>query len=505
MTRKQDNPITVWGSTQIPYSQEAEEATIGAVLINPVTYEIIAQFLRSDDFFILRHKYIWDSLTALKNRNEPIDYLTVTQELKDVGTLAEIGGPAYLTQLINNTPTSIHAEVYARLVERAAGRRRLMAAADQIKSYALQEDLTYEQVIAEANAVYMNAQPDVHSSIPTMDEVVKRHKEMADAAMRSPKAMLGIPSSIDAVNKLTRGYRKKKFYVVAGRPGMGKSSFLLNEIAHWCRLGLRVAFFPLEEPEEQVMTNLVASEIRVNTDVIESGEMDIEQFQKHQRAVDKMENWKLFIDDSSNLTPMSIRLKCQALNYQYGLDVIVIDYLQLMSGGSEIGYDNRTQEVGYFSRSCKNMSKELNIPVIAACQLSRDVEKRQDKHPMLSDLRESGDIEADADAVMMFYRDDYYNPDPEIVVSPVDIGFVKNRGGKTGPVKAGFYGEFKKFVNMEQTDTERPVVQKPKWQGKNNSKPKGQSREHVVNPFKQGGVGSAVPPEIDESTGEIRF
>lgn len=505
MSGKQDSSLTVWGSAQIPYSQEAEEATIGAILVNPMVYDIVAQFLNREDFFILRHKFVWDALTALKSRSEPIDYLTVVQELKDVGTLTEIGGSAYLTQLINNTPTSLHAEVYGRIVERAAGRRRLMSAADQIKSYAQQEDLTYEQVIAESNTVYMNAQPDVHNSIPTMSEVVKRHKEMADAAMRNPRAMLGLPSSIDAVNKLTRGYRKKKFYVVAGRPGMGKSSFLLNEVAHWCHLGLRVAVFALEEPEEQVMNNLVASEIRINADIIESGEMDIDQYQKYQRASDKMGEWKLFIDDSSNLTPMSIRLKCQALAYQYGLDAVVIDYLQLMSGGSEIGYDNRTQEVGYFSRSCKNMSKELNIPVIAACQLSREVEKRQDKHPMLSDLRESGDIEADADAVMMFYRDDYYNPDPEIVVSPVDIGFVKNRGGKTGPVKAGFYGEFKKFVNMEQTEPERPAVQKPKWQGKSGSKPKRQSREHIINPFKQGGVGNAVPPEIDESTGEIQF
>lgn len=437
-------------SGQVPYSQEAEEAVIGAVLIDPDAFLIVRSFLKPEDFYVLRNTYVWEALDRLSGRGDAIDYLTLQDELRTQLRLTEVGGPAYLTQLINSTPTSVHAEIYGRLVQRCAIRRRLLLAADEIKGLALDEEMPIEKVEAEAGQRLLRAQGVSLSGFVSMREAMARHFERTEEAFRNPRELLGVPSALNRLNDLTKGYRPGKLYVLAGRPGMGKSSFLFTEAAHMASMGLPVAFFTLEMPEEEVVDNLVAAQAGIEADKISSGKMDQKEWSRYVEAAGRLANWPLFIDDTAALSPSQLRLRCLRLWHEYGLSAVMVDYLQLMSGGREINYGNRDQEIGYISSSLKGLAKEIRVPVLAAAQLSREVEKREDKHPQLSDLRESGNIENDADLVMFFYRQDYYDkPVPMPVVSKTDIGIAKHRGGRTGPVTGGFYGAFKKFVNWE--------------------------------------------------------
>jgi len=442
---------------QVPYSVEAEEAVIGSVLIDPEAFYAVGTFLKPDDFYMLRHTYIWEAIDRLNQRGDQIDYLTVQEELRACGRLAEIGGPAYLTQLINATPTSAHAAIYGEIVRRGAVRRRLLAAADEIKALALDEELPIERVESEAASKLMNAQKTGLSQFISMREAAARHYDRVEEAMRNPKELLGIPSSLKAINDFTKGYRRKKLYVVAGRPGMGKSSFLYTEAAFMAAQGLPVALFTLEVGEEEVTDFLIAGVCGIQPDRFNTGDLSDQEWKRYVSAVGKVSNWPLLIDDVSGLTPSEFLMKCMRLKHEIGLAAVFVDYLQLMSGGREIRYDGRDQEIGYISRTLKKTAKEVDIPIIAAAQLSRNVENREDKHPQLSDLRESGNIENDSDVVMLFYRDDYYNPPPvPNVISPTDVGIAKHRGGKTGMTQIGFYGMVKKFVELQRdTDAER--------------------------------------------------
>lgn len=444
------NQVVNIQSLQAPYSEEAEAAVLGAILTNPDTYVSVAAFLSEQDFYILRHAYIWEGIARLFERGDKLDFITAQQELRATGRLNDIGGPAYLLTLINNTPTSANAEIYGRLVERAAVRRRYLAAADEIRALALDEgEVTVEILEAEADRRLMLARRSGMGEITTMRAAIGAHFERTEEAVKQPTDILGIPSLLPEMNKLTRGFRPKKLYVFAGRPGMGKSSYLLSEAAHMARLGSRVAIFTMEMPEEEVVNNLVAAEINVPSDRIETGDLTEDEWTRYVKASGSMAEWSLFIDDTAGLTPMQARNRCRKLVYEWGLDVVFIDYIQLMSGGGEDRYSNRDQEIGYISRSLKGMAKELNIPVIAAAQLNREVDKREDKRPMLSDLRESGNIENDADMVAFLYREDYYTGEQNIV-SPVETAIAKHRGGQRGMVTCGFYGKLKKFVALEQ-------------------------------------------------------
>ena len=433
---------------QVPYSQEAEEAVIGAVMVNPSAFLVVASFLHADDFYILRHNYIWEAFDRLSQQGTPIDYLTVQEELKAVGRLVEIGGPAYLTHLINSTPTSVHAEIYGQLVSKAAMRRRYLSAGDEIKSLAMDEEISVDTMEAESHARLLQIGRSSSRSFTSMQSAVIAHSERTQEAFENPRDLLGIPSAISALNTVTKGYRGSKLYILAGRPGMGKTSMLLTEAAYMGGVKrLPVAVFSLEMGEEEVTDCLISGVAEIEADKLAAGDFNQQEYQKYLHVSGQMIRWPIYIDDSTDLTPSLLRLRCLRLYHEVGLAAVFVDYIQLMSGGREQRYDNRDQEIGYISRSLKHLAKELNIPVLAAAQLSRSVEQRADKHPQLSDLRESGNIENDADCVMLLYRDDYYaKPVPQPVVSKVDIGIAKHRGGKTGNVEAGFYGAYKKMV-----------------------------------------------------------
>lgn len=449
---KSQDPLPNWGSLQAPYSQEAEEATIGAILVNPVAYFVVAAFLKADDFFILRHRYIWEALTRLHERSEPIDYLTVMQELKDAQRLTEIGGAAYLMQLINSTPTSVHAEVYGKLVEAFAGRRRLMAASDEIKRLALDGSIPFNTVESEAVRIVTEVQRASVNDLVPMKLSIQTHMDMVEKAIEKPNDMLGLPSCLNDLNRYLHGYEKTRLYVGAGRPGMGKTSHLINEAAYLASLGQRIAFFTLEMSTAEVVNCIVSAEIEVDSHSIKSGKLEkMGRYPQYLAAASRIGGWKLFVDDTNSITHRQITAKCQKMMYEHGLDMVFVDYLQLM--GADGYHENRTKEVGANAQALKEMAKELNIPVFTAAQLNRDVDSRQDKHPQLSDLRESGEIEQHADVVMFYYREDYYYPEPPlegvVKTSNVEIGIAKNRDGETGVANVGFTGKYKKFVNVK--------------------------------------------------------
>ncbi len=535
-----------WGTTPIPYSQEAEEATLGAIMLNPVAYFGVAAFLKAEDFYILRHKYIWEAFERINERGAPVDYLTVMQELKDLGYLDEIGGPAYLTHLLNNTPTSIHAEVYARLIESRATRRRLMVASDHIKGLALNEELTIEEVINDSESKLFDVtERQLSRELIPMHEAMSTYYERIEHLMHNRGGALGLPSGFKDLDKLLGGLQKSDLLIFAGRPGMGKcvcegtlipteygyvpietlkpegiagqtddeggvfyplqidvqtptgmrqtayfydsgirptlkmttragysltgthihpvlvlsrrgkkiwkplnelrrsdcvavhphfmnrgeqsvfdwdevtaiedagmqhcydltvpdgqafvangivnhnTSFMLSAAINMARLGARIAIFSMEMGVDQIAQRLVAMEAAINSQSLRTGELTQQEWARFVKAAGNLSNFRIFIDDTPAQSPMQMRTKCLRLAREHGVDLVVVDYLQLMNAGGTYE-NNRVQEISFISRSMKEMARELNVPVLSAAQLSRAVEQRQDKRPQLSDLRESG-------------------------------------------------------------------------------------------------------------------
>ncbi|MCB9456911.1 MAG: replicative DNA helicase [Anaerolineaceae bacterium] len=375
----------------IPYVQEAEEAVLGAILLNPSSYYAVAAFLHADDFYLLRHQYIWQAFDRLIAISEPIEYVTVQAALRDYGYLEEIGGGAYLTYLINNTPTSVHAEAYGRLVERAAVRRRLLVAADQIKALALDEQLVLEEVISGAESQLFNvSERRMNKDLVSMRQAIDEYWERLETLMQGGnRGSFGLPSGFKDLDTLLGGFQKPDLLVFAGRPGMGKTSFMLSAAINMARLGARIAIFSLEMGVDQIVQRLVSMEAGINTQSLRGGNISPQEWQRFVAAAGNLSNFRIFIDDSPALNPLQMRTKCLRLAREHGIDLVVVDYLQLMNAGGSYS-NNRVQEISYISRSLKEMARELNVPVLSAAQLSRAVEQRQDKRPVLSDLRESG-------------------------------------------------------------------------------------------------------------------
>jgi replicative DNA helicase len=377
-------------SQQAPYSQEAEEAVLGAIMINPESFLAVASFLNADDFFILRHGYIWEAMARIVERSDRLDTLTVQEELRAHGRLNDIGGPAYLMQLINNTPTSVHAEVYGRLVERAALRRRLLTAADEIKSLAMDETLTTENVTTEAESrLFRVTERNLRRDIVPMREAVIDYYDKVEHLIQHQDEPLGLPTGFRDLNELLGGLQRSDLLIFAGRPGMGKTSFLLSVALNAANIGARIAIFTMEMGTEQIIQRFISMDTGINTQKLRLGQLTPQEWQRFVQSSGRLGNLRIWIDDTPAMTPLQLRTKCRRLAHEFGLDLVVLDYIQLMNAGS--GYENnRVQEISYISRNLKEMARELNVPLFTAAQLSRAVEQRQDKRPQLSDLRESG-------------------------------------------------------------------------------------------------------------------
>ena len=434
-------------SPSAPYSQEAEEATIGGVLLDPFYFEQVSGFLRADDFFLLRHTTIWKAFERLKQRNDVIDHITVAEELENMEVLDRIGGRAYLMQCINNLGTAMHTEVYARLIERTAIRRRLMQASDEIKKLALDEALNIDYVIGEAenNLAQATMGADTSRDADPIWEGLSDHYDSLEERLQN-QTKQGIPSGfrdIDAV--LGGGYPRGEVTIIAARPGMGKTALALCMAVNQARLGLQVLFFSVEMTTQRLLDRMVSAETGIPSRHIRNATLTPQEVARYTEAVGRMSKWRIFIDDTSSLTPEAMRGKSQRTKYQHGLDVIFVDYIQIMSTLRDYGSDQNAR-VEHISQHLRMLAKDLNVPVIALSQLSRAVEQRKNKRPMLSDLRSSGAIEQDASIVQFLYRDEYYNEASEFP-SQGEVITAKNRNDATSTVSLYFEKSLTKFMD----------------------------------------------------------
>ena len=430
----------------IPHNREAEEAVVGAVLINPEVYYDVAQFLQPDDFYIHRHKWIWEAFTRLHEQRTPVDMLTLSEELDRVGQLEELGGPAYLTALINQVPTSLNAESYGRIVEAHSIRRKMINAANQIATLAYNEETLVETVMDEAEKTIFNVSERrlKHDVLPISSVLSEYYDRIDDLAKRSDE-VFGVPTGFLDLDKLLSGLQPSDFLIIAGRPGQGKSGFLLSVAKNAALTHKKhVAVFSLEMSNEQVVQRLISQETGIDSQRLRTGKLADEEWPLFAHSIEVLSDTKIFLDDTPALTPLQIRTKCRRLHMEYGLDLILVDYLQLMGGDTR--NENRVQEVSYISRNLKVLARELNVPVLAAAQLSRAVEQRSDKRPVLSDLRESGSLEQDADIVMFIYRPDQYEKDT-VKQNVAEIIVAKHRNGPVGSVELIFRSSLAKFEN----------------------------------------------------------
>jgi replicative DNA helicase len=430
----------------IPHSREAEEAVVGAVLINPEAYYDVAQFLAADDFYIHRHKWIWEAFTSLHEQRIPVDMLTLSEELDRKNQLAEIGGPAYLTSLVNQVPSSLNAESYGRIVEGHSIRRKMIDAANKIASIAYNEDSTVDHVMDEAEkAVFNVSERRLKHDLQPISAVLSDYYDRIDDLAKRDEEIFGVPTGFVDLDKILGGLQPSDLLIIAGRPGQGKSGFLLSVAKN---AGLthkkHVAIFSLEMSNEQVVQRLIAQETGIDSQRLRNGKLREDEWPLFTHAIEVFSDTHIYLDDTPAITPLQLRTKCRRLHMEFGIDLVMIDYLQLMGGDTRT--DNRVQEVSYISRNLKVLARELNVPVLAAAQLSRAVEQRSDKRPILSDLRESGSLEQDADIVMFIYRPDQYEKETdkqnvaEIIVS-------KHRNGPVGSVELIFRSALAKFEN----------------------------------------------------------
>jgi len=429
-----------------PASVESEMALLGAVLVNPEAFLAISSFLHADDFFLLKHQHIWAAMLNLSNRKMPIDVLTAAEELDAAHHLEAIGGMGYLTQLLNSTPSSVHAEFYGQIVERASVRRRLMRAADEMKALARDEQIDLEMVISKSETTLFSVtERQMKRDFQTMRDAVGTYFDRIDSLIQNPGSSYGVPSGFRDLDSLLGGFQRQALMIFAGRPGMGKTSFLLSAAVNAARQNQSVAIFTMEMGAEEIVQRMIAMETAISSEKLRRGDLNAAEYNRFVEAAGRISDFPIYIDDTPGLNPIQLRTKTRRLQHEFGLDLVIVDYLQLMNGGAAF-QNNRVQEIGYISRSLKELARELNVPVFSAAQLSRAVESRQDKRPQLSDLRESGSIEQDADVVMFLYRDVVYNQATEFPNS-ADVIVAKHRNGRTDTISLYFDGSLTKFMD----------------------------------------------------------
>jgi replicative DNA helicase len=444
------DPITQ-PEVQAPHSREAEEAVLGAVIINPEVYYEIAQFLQPDDFFIVRNRWIWETFTRLHETRTPIDFLTLTQQLEEHNQLQEIGGAAYIMSLINQTPTSLHAQAYGRIVEENSIRRRMLASANELAKLAYNREQSVDTLLDEAEkSIFGLSERRVRHDLQPIQQVLGEVYDRVDQLSRRSEEIYGVPTGLIDLDKLFGGLQKSDLLIVAGRPGMGKTGFLLSVAKNAAQKHKKhVAMFSMEMSNEQLVQRLIAQETGIDTQRLRSGKLTDEEWPLFTHAIEVLADTHIYLDDTPAITPLQLRTKCRRLHMEYELDLVMVDYLQLMS--SDNRSENRVQEVSFISRNLKVLARELNVPVLAAAQLSRAVEQRADKRPVLSDLRESGSLEQDSDIVMFIHRPDALEKDsPRQNIAEIIVA--KHRNGPTHPgIELVFLNNLARFDNAATT------------------------------------------------------
>lgn len=432
-----------------PHDLEAEQAVIGSMLTDKDAVMAAVEKLKSESFYREDNKLIFEAILNLYNRSEPVDLVTVKDELTSMGSFEKVGGFEYLATLPDKVPTTANVEKYIHIVEEKATLRQLIKTANEIidLGYNPTEDVEDIMAGAEKKIFDIIQNKNQKSYTPIKDVLIESFTKLEELYNQKSK-ITGVPTGFVDLDDKTAGLHGSDFILIAARPAMGKTAFALNIAAHAAiRENTPVAIFNLEMSKDQLVNRILCIEAMVDSNKIMTGKLEEDDWSKLAGVVGPISDSGIYIDDTPGISIMEIRTKCRKLKMEKNIGLIIIDYIQLVQGSSNRRNGTREQEIAEISRSLKILAKELNVPVIALSQLSRAVEQRPDHRPMLSDLRESGSIEQDADIVMFLYRDDYYNPDSEEKdISEVIIA--KHRAGSTGTVKLLWMGNYTKFVNL---------------------------------------------------------
>ncbi len=442
----------------LPSNLEAEQAVLGALLIDPDAIVKIVPLVRAEDFYLEKNAWIFEAIIALHEQRQPIDFLTIVTELERRDKINDVGGAAYITGLINATPTAANVEQYAHIVEHTAIQRRLIQASTQIAGLAYDSPDDVDTLIDKSeDLVFQVAQRRISRDLKPIRLAVDQFLDRLDYIQRHPSDLLGVATGFYDLDKLLGGFQPSDLIIVAGRPGSGKTSLALSIMENAAiRNRKRVALFSLEMSAEQLVQRLVAARAGIDSQNLRVGKISDLEYPELIRATGVLSESQIFIDDSAALTPLEIRAKARRLHAEYGLDMIIIDYLQLMTVSGRV--ENRVQEISQISRQLKGLARDLRVPVVALSQLSRAVESRQDHRPQLADLRESGSIEQDADVVIFIFREKTYyanpeawyakNPNKDYPDKIAEIIVAKHRHGPTRDVKLRFIEDQAKFDNL---------------------------------------------------------
>ena len=436
-----------YGSRTMPHDDVAEQSVLGGMLLSKDAIADVVESLRASDFYKPAHETIYEAILSLYGHGSPADAITVADELKKRGELTRVGGASYIHTLIASVPIAANAQYYAEIVKEHAIMRRLIEAGTKIAQLGYANETEVDTLVDQAQAeIYAvtdgNAKEDYVSFSEALEETINE----IDANSNRPDGVYGVPTDFIEFDELTGGLHGGQMIVIAARPGVGKSTLALD-IARSAAIHhqMTTVFFSLEMSRTELAMRILSAEGKISMGRLKKGDLDTEGWTNLATLQGRIDSAPLFIDDSPNMTLMEIRAKCRRLKQRNDLKLVVLDYLQLMSSGKKV--ESRQQEVSEFSRSLKLLAKELDVPVIALSQLNRGSEQRTDKRPMVSDLRESGSIEQDADMVILLHREDMYNPDSQRV-GEADMIIAKHRGGPTRTIPLAFSGKFSRFNNM---------------------------------------------------------
>ncbi|AGX02047.1 MULTISPECIES: replicative DNA helicase [Bacillaceae] len=433
-----------------PQNIEAEQAVLGAIFLEPASLTLASEMLIPEDFYRAAHQKIYNMMLKLNDEGKAVDLVTVTEELAAAKLLEDTGGVSYLSELAGSVPTAANIEYYARIVEEKSLLRRLIRTATGIAQDGYSREDEVEVLLGEAEKNILEvAQRKNAGAFHNIKDVLVRTYDNIEVMHNRKGDITGIPTGFAELDKMTAGFQRNDLIIVGARPSVGKTAFALNIAQNVAtKTNENIAIFSLEMGAEQLVMRMLCAEGNIDAQRLRTGSLTDDDWGKLTMAMGSLSNAGIFIDDTPGVRITEIRSKCRRLKQEHGLGMILIDYLQLILGSGRSG-ENRQQEVSEISRSLKALARELQVPVIALSQLSRGVEQRQDKRPMMSDIRESGSIEQDADIVAFLYRDDYYDKESEDK-NIIEIIIAKQRNGPVGTVQLAFVKEYNKFVNLEK-------------------------------------------------------
>jgi replicative DNA helicase len=436
-----------------PQNLEAESSVLGGILLENDAINVVLELLRPEDFYRESHRKIFRAMIELSDRSEPADVITLSECLKGRSELEAVGGTAYLVSLADFVPTAANIAYYARIVREKAILRSLITCATAIATRGYEEQGNVEEFLDSAEKVIFDiSEKKIKASFVSVGEMIKDTLRTVEKLYERKEMITGVSTGYEDLDKITAGLQPADLIIVAGRPGMGKTAFALNVAAHAAFNGTGAAIFSLEMAKEQLVLRMLCSEARVNSSKVRSGYLGERDFPLLAKAAGKLHDAPIYIDDTPAISVLELRAKARRLvrDRSKKIGLVVVDYLQLMRGMG--GASNREQEISEISRSLKALAKELNVPIIALSQLNRKVEDRTGRKPQMSDLRESGAIEQDADVIMFIYREELYDKNNDDLKGKAEVIVEKQRNGPTGIVTLTFLGEFTRFENYSQRD-----------------------------------------------------